>query len=117
MAKATKKSETVHVVARWESSPIVYGWDSRERKENPEYHAPIRLTSKGVFLNDADKVLDPKKEVPAYILAAAKTCSLDTEYHAPKNRELSMRDAMLGAGVPDSDPDPAARRVAPGVFA
>lgn len=97
-----KKQETVHVVARWESSPIVYGWDSRERTTNPEHHAPIRLTSTGVFLNDADKVLDPKKDVPAYILAEAKTCSLDTEYHAPKNRELSLKQAMLEAGVQDT---------------
>jgi hypothetical protein len=104
-AKSTpKKSATVAehgpVVARWESSPILYGWDSRERQTNPEYHAPIRMTAKGVFLTDADQVLDPA-DVPARILAAAKTVSRDTEYHAPARQEMSLKDAMHSAGIRD----------------
>jgi hypothetical protein len=96
-----KKAANDPVVARWESSQIMYGWDSRDRTPNPDYHAPIRMTASGVFLNDAGAVLE-RETVPAYILEAAETVSRDTTYHAPKQQELSMRDAMLGAGVQDT---------------
>jgi hypothetical protein len=105
MARPKKKAEPVHVVRRWESSPVVYGFDSRfDRKENPDYHPAVSLTSKGTFVNDAGRPLDPK-EVPDYIKAAAKGTNLDVEYHPPKKRSLSMADAMLGAGVQDTEPD------------
>ena len=107
---AKKKQNPGQVVRRWESSPILYGFDSRyDRKENPDYHTPVSLTHKGLFVNDAGVVLDPK-DVPDYVRVEAKKTNLDTTYHAPTRRELSMRDAMTAAGVDDTDPDPEARK-------
>jgi len=103
--KPAKPAEVGQVVRRWESSPVLYGFDSRfDRKENPDHFPAVSLTHLGQFVNDAGAVLDPK-DVPARVLAEAKGTNLDIEYHPPKHRELSMRDAMLGAGVQDTDPE------------
>lgn len=105
----SKKAEPVqHIVRRWESSPIVYGWDSRERTVNPDHHPAVSMTSTGLFVNDAGAVL-PEKDVPEYIRKEAKSTNLDIVYHAPKRRDLSMADAMLGSGVQETDPDPTVR--------
>lgn len=118
---SAKKEDVGQVVRRWESSPILYGYDSRfDRKPNPDYHPPIRLTHLGKFIDDAGKVLDPAKEVPAYVREQAKGTSLDIEFRPRSTRQLSMRDAMLGAGVENTDPDPDNRRrpgARPEVFA
>jgi hypothetical protein len=108
MSRPKKQPEQVHVVREWESSPIIYGWDSRERQENPAYHPPIRLTNKGLFVDEQGRQLDIKT-VPAYIIAEAKKTDLNIEYVPPKPRSLSMAEAMLGAGVQDTDPDPRER--------
>lgn len=107
---AKKKQSPGQVVRRWESSPILYGFDSRfDRKENPDYHPAVSLTHRGLFIDDAGAVLDPK-DVPEYIRAEAKKTNLDITYRPPTRRDLSMRDAMTAAGVDDTDPDPTARK-------
>lgn len=96
-AAATEKH---NVVRRWTSSPVLYGWDSRERKDNPDFHPPIGLTSAGKFVDDRDVVLDPKT-IPAYILAEAKTTDLHTDYRPPRKQQGTLRDAMRQSGVED----------------
>lgn len=119
---ARKKAEPNHIVRIWTSSPIVYGplhsKDHPDVSPNPDHHPTIRLTHKGTFLNEAGDVLDPRS-VPDYIKAEAKKSNLDIEYHPPRQRSLSMEDAMLGAGVENTNPDPSTRgrRVAREVFA
>lgn len=111
MARSKKKpaNAPVHIVQRWTSSPVVYGLrGSAEPSENPDYHAPIALTSRGTFVTDAGSPIDPK-DVPAYIREVAKKADLNIEYRRPAHRELTMTDAMLGAGVQDTDPDPRVR--------
>lgn len=104
-----KPAETLHIVRRWESSPILYGFDSRfDRKENPAYHPPILLTHLGTFVDEAHKPI-ADKDVPDYVRADAKGANLDVEYHPPTRRNMTMTDAMLGAGVQDTDPDAAVR--------
>jgi len=98
--KKAPKSEPIHVVRRWTSSPCTYGWDSRERKDNPDFHPPIGLTNKGTFVDDRDVPVDPKS-VPAYILAEAKRANLDIEFHPPRKQQGSLRDAMRQSGVED----------------
>lgn len=115
MARPRKKpaEKPIHVVRTWVSSPVVYGYDSRfDRKPNPDHHEPIALTSDGEFVVPTGETYRriEKKDVPAYILEQAKGTNLDTTYYPPQHRELSMTDAMLGAGVQDTDPDPAVRR-------
>lgn len=107
MAKFKKKAP-LHVVRQWTSSQVIYGYDSRERQPNPDYHPTIGLTSTGKFVDEAGRELDPKT-IPARILAAAKTTNLDTEYRPPKRQEVNLDRAMLDAGVPETDPDPAVR--------
>ncbi|MGH8897523.1 MAG: hypothetical protein ACRDZ4_10965 [Egibacteraceae bacterium] len=120
MARPKKKAAEVHhIVRRWGSSPIIYGFDSRfDRKENPAYHNPIALTSRGKFVDDAGAVLDPK-DVPEYVRAEAKKTNLDIEYRPPAHRDLSMRDAMTAAGVQDTEPDATkrSRRTTAAIFA
>lgn len=112
MARPKKAVSHGQVIRRWESSPIIYGFDSRfDRKPNPDHHAPISLTHKGVFIDDAGEVID-SKNIPAYILAEAKTTNRDIAYHPPARRDLQMRDAMTAAGVDDTDPDPKERAAA-----
>lgn len=107
--KPAKPVSLGQVVRRWESSPVLYGFDSRfDRKENPDYHRPVSLTHLGKFVDDAGREIDPK-DVPEVVRDAAKGTNLDVEYHPRKQRALSMRDAMLGAGVEDTDPSPPAR--------
>jgi len=104
---ATKKSTTPpenHIVRRWESCPIIYGLDSRDRRENPDYHASIALTSDGRFVADNGTEIDPKM-IPPHILEAAKTTDLNIIYREPTRRTLGMDQAMLAAGVPDTEPD------------
>jgi hypothetical protein len=103
-----KKSEPLHIVRRWVSSPILFGRDSREMTDNPDFHPAVSMTSHGTFLNDAGMVI-AEKDLPEYIRREAKKTNLDTEYHPPKKRELSLSDAMIGAGVPETEPDAAVR--------
>lgn len=98
--KKPAKAEPLHVVRRWSCSPVLYGWDSRERRDNPDFHPPIGLTSTGKFVDDRNVELDPKT-VPAYILAEAKTADLHTDYRAPRKQQGTLRDAMRQSGVED----------------
>ncbi len=97
---AKKKQPVHHVVRRWTQSPVIFGRDSRDTTDNPNYHPPISLTAGGQFLDDTQTVLDPKS-VPEYIRRAAKTTNLDIEYHAPKKQQGTLRDAMRQSGVQD----------------
>lgn len=94
-------NEKHDIVRRWTCSPILYGWDSRERKDNPDFHPPIGLTAKGKFVDDRGVVLDPKT-IPASIIADAKTANLSIEYRPPRKQEGTLRDAMRQSGVEDT---------------
>jgi len=111
MAKPKKKQEQ-HVVRQWASSPVIYGplrsKSNEDIHDNPDHHPTIGLTSRGEFVDLAGRKLDPKS-VPDYIKADAKRSNLDIEYHPPKRHEVGLDDAMLGAGVPDTEPDPRVR--------
>lgn len=102
--KPAKKAEPVHVVREWRSSATIFGplrsKSNEDISENPSYHPPIRLTSRGTFVDEQLRPLDPKT-VPAYILAEAKKTSLDIEFHPPKRYEGTTRDAMRRSGVED----------------
>lgn len=98
----TKKKERAPIVCKWASSSIVFGLDSRDRKENSEYHPPIALTSDGKFVDESNqRDLDPS-EVPAYIREAAKHVDLNDEWTPPKKRMLTYSEAMSSAGVKQS---------------
>jgi hypothetical protein len=94
------KAEQIHVVRRWTSSPCIYGWDSRERKDNPDFHPPIGLTNKGTFVDDRLEPLAPK-DVPAYILTEAKKANLSIVWQPPRQQTGTLRDAMRQSGVED----------------
>lgn len=109
MARSKKPLPPVHVVRQWSSSPVLYGVNSADQRPNPDFHPIIGLTHKGTFVDEAGKTLDLSK-VPDYIKREAKGTDLRIEARPIVQRELSMADAMLDAGVEDSDPDPAVRR-------
>lgn len=98
--KCTKAPEPVHVVRRWTSSPFIYGRDSRDATDNPAFHPPIGLTSRGTFVDDRNLPLDPKN-VPEYIRVAAKTADLNIEFRAPRKQQGTLREAMRQSGVQD----------------
>lgn len=95
------------VVAEFRSSPIIYGFDSRERRDNPDWHPPILLTSTGKFINQANRVLS-LDEVPDYVKAAAKKASLGTDYKAPGKVEMTLAEAMNQATA-EAAPQPVKR--------
>jgi len=107
MAKP-KKPSAVHVVRQWASSPVIYGANSSDQRTNPDFHPIIGLTNKGAFVDESGRPL-PLERVPDYVRREAKGTNLDIEYR-PVRREVSMADAMLDAGVTDTEPDPAIRR-------
>ena len=107
-----KKAAPVHVVRQWTSSPVIYGplrgKTNEDVSPNPNYHPTIGLTSEGMFVDEVNRPVDPKL-VPDYIRAEARTTDLNIVYQAPRRRDLSLRSAMVAAGVEDTDPDDAAR--------
>jgi len=98
--KRAKAPEQVHVVRRFTSSPFIYGRDSREATDNPNFHPPIGLTSKGTFVDDRNLPLDPKN-VPEYIKNEAKKANLQIVYQPPRQQQGTLRDAMRQSGVQD----------------
>lgn len=64
------------IIRTWSSSPVIYGIDSKDRRENPDHHQPIHQRRDGRLVDDTGRVLKAA-DVPEYIRAEAKSIPRD----------------------------------------
>lgn len=95
-----RKTDPVKIARTFRQSTVIK-LAAGAHQENPDYHPPIFQTEDGRYLTGAGLELDPD-QVPEYILSMGPPPELTPE---SEKKQLDMRQAMLEAGVPDTDPN------------
>ena len=95
-----REQDPVKIARTFRQSSVVYAGDSKQRMPNPDFHPPICQTESGAYVTEDGRQLDPQ-EVPEYILELGMPPELTPER---AKKQVNMREAMLQAGVPDTDP-------------
>lgn len=89
-------------IARYSSSPMLYGRDSRDSQPNPEFHPTILFDGDEFFLETGD-VLTPD-DVPPYIRAQADELVQKPAPQSPQAEEVNVKE-ILENEVPFVDQD------------
>lgn len=102
-----RERDPIKVARTFTQSKMIYQGDSKQRMENPDYHPVICQMEDGTYRTPAGATLDPD-EVPEYVLDQGPPPDLTPER---AKKKLDMRQAMLDAGVPDTDPTAGMHRI------
>jgi hypothetical protein len=113
--EALRANDPLKISRSWANSRFIYGADSKQRSENPEYHPLICQTEDGRYVDVEGRPL-PLSSIPQYIRDEGKP---PKETAPAARREISLADAAVeantrnaSADAPAESPKPRAKRSA-----